>query len=167
MIKLIATPESRQDVNELAAFFDSLKSPTVSMRQELGDVVRGLFAFRFINEGGPGSGWAPLKDWTQQERIREGYDPFHPILEREGDYRRSFTDPGNADNYEMTILRGNGWTMEFGSDDWRVTELEGGRPDMAARPVTLLEDSEESDIGNMLDRLFQQAADDMQLLRGA
>ncbi|MBT9173438.1 MAG: hypothetical protein DDT21_01839 [Syntrophomonadaceae bacterium] len=167
MIKLTATPKSRQDINELAAFLQSLNTPTPGMRKRLGDVVRGLFAFRFINEGSPSGQWASLKDRTRIERIREGYGAAHPILERSSDYRRSFTDLANADNYEMTILRPDGWTMKFGSSDWRVSELEGGRSDMEARPVTLLENSEEDDIGDALDRLFQQAADDLGMARGA
>lgn len=168
MITLIATDESRQDVEELAAFFEGLKSPTISMRQEVGDVVRSLFGEHFDNEGSRSAfSWEGLKDRTRAERRREGYGAEHPILERSGYYKRSFTTFGAPDNFEQLITRDSGWTLELGSSDFRVTELEGGRSDMTARPVTLLDSSEEEDIGDTLDRLFQQAADDMGLMRGA
>lgn len=167
MITLTATEESRQDVAELAAFFEGLNSPTITMRQELGDTVRRLFGEHFEQEGSRSSfSWAKLEDRTREERRREGYGAAHPILVRSGYYKNSFTTLGAPDNFEQLITRTNGWTLELGSDDFRVNELEGGRPDMDARPVTLLDSSEEEDIGNTLDRLFQQAADDMQLLRG-
>jgi len=162
MIQLTATPESRQDVEELAAFFQGLNSPTISMRQEVGDVVRRLFASHFEQEGSPASGpWADLEDWTQRERIAEGFGGKHPVLERYGDYRRSFTESLSGNSIENLIARNSGWTLELGSGDWRVEELEGGRPNMDARPVTRMTDGEASEIGDVLDRLFQQAADDM------
>lgn len=170
MIRLIATEESRQDVEELAAFFQSLNTPTPQMQKGVGDIVRSLFERRFDNEGGPGSRWVELHPTTIDEREEEGYGPAHPILQREGEYKMSFIDQGGFDNIETLITRGNGWTLELGSGDWRVGELEGGRSAptfMTPRPVTLLEDSEESEIGDVLDRLFQQAADDMNMLRGA
>lgn len=168
MIKLTATPESRQDIEELAAFFQGLKSPTLYMRQILGDTVRGLFEEHFDNEGSRSAfSWEGLKDRTRAERRREGYGAEHPILVRSGYYKNSFTNLGAPDNFEQLVTRGDGWTMEFGSDDFRVNELEGGRDNMAARPVTLLDDSEESEIGDVLDRLFRQAADDMGMMRGA
>ena len=166
MLKLTATPESRQDVKELAAFFDSLRSPTPGMQKGVGDVVRSLFERRFDNEGGPGGHWVGLARMTQLDREEQGYNPLHPILQRTGEYKFSFTDLGRSDNIENLITRQDGWTLELGSSDWRVNELEGGRSDMAARPVTLFDDSEEEDIGDVLDRLFQQAADDMGVVRG-
>lgn len=166
MIKLTATQESRQDVKELAAFLQSLNKPTPEMQRGVGDVVRSLFQRRFDNEGGPGSRWVGLAVATMQEREEEGYGAAHPILRRSGEYEFSFTDLGRGDNIENLITRQSGWTLELGSGDERVAELEGGRDDMVARPVTLLEDSEESEIGDVLDRLFQQAADNLGMTRG-
>lgn len=168
MITLIATEESRQDIEELAAFFEGLNSPTISMRQEVGDVVRRLFGEHFDSEGSPVSGpWADLQKSTQIERLFQGYGGAHPILERDGNYRRSFTDFLSSDNIDTLITRPTGWTLELGSGDWRVAELEGGRDDMMARPVTMLSSGEANEIGDVLDRLFQQAADDMGMMRGA
>lgn len=169
MIILTATEKSRQDVEELAAFFEGLGSPTVYMQQEVGNIVRRLFGEHFDAEGIPGAPWAELEDWTKDEREFFGFGRAHPILERTGKYRSSFTDFFSADNIQELTTRPTGWTLELGSDDWRVTELEGGRTDptkMEARPVTLLGESEESRIGDVLDRLFQQAADDMEISRG-
>ena len=167
MITLTATEESRQDINELAAFFEGLSNPTIDMRKQVGDVVRSLFANHFAEEGSDVSGpWADLKESTRIERKMEGYNPDHPILERSGYYRESFTNPGAPDNLELLVQHKSGWTMELGSEDWRVKELEGGRPRMFARPVTKLSGSERDEIGDVLDSLFQQAADDMEILRG-
>ena len=159
MIKLTATPESRQDVKELAAFFEGLNRPTPDMRKSVGDIVRYLFEQRFGNEGGPGSPWAELRKRTIDER---GND--HPILQRTGEYNFSFTDLGGLDNVEQLVTRGSGWTLELGSSDSRVEELEGGRTSptfMAERPVTLLGDGEESEIGDELDIMFGEMADKM------
>ena len=164
MLTLTATPESLQDVNQLAAFFESLNKPTVSMHETMGDIVRLLFEMRFDNEGGPSTPWAGLELWTQHERKWHGFDPFHPILQRTGSYKRSFTTRG-AGNIDRLITRPEGWTLEFGSNDFRVDELEGGvRANLEARPVTLLEDSEESYIGEALDEMFGQMADELAMM---
>lgn len=161
MITLTATPESRQDVDELAAFFESLNSPTANMQTAVGDVVRSLFERRFDNEG---PSWVGLARATQLDREEQGYNPLHPILERTGEYKMSFIDRGAIDNIENLITRQTGWTLELGSSDWRVAELEGGRSEptfMPSRPVTLLGDREEDEIGDVLDRMFRQMADEM------
>ncbi|TFH48552.1 MAG: hypothetical protein E4H01_06120 [Lysobacterales bacterium] len=161
MVTLIATEESRQDVDELAAFFEGLSNPTIDMQKQVGNVVRSLFANHFAEEGSDVSGpWADLKDSTQIERKMEGYNPDHPILERSGYYRESFTNVNSPSNFEFTEFRNDGWAMEFGSEDWRVNELEKGRPRMFARPVTKLSSGERDEIGDMLELMFQQAATD-------
>lgn len=169
MITLIATEKSRQDIEELATFFEGLSKPTPDMQTEVGDTVRRLFGQRFDNEGGPGSPWVGLTIATMRDREEQGYGAAHPILYRTGEYKFSFTGRGGFDNIENLITRATGWTLELGSSDFRVSELEGGRSSptfMPPRPVTLLEASEESEIGDALDRIFQQAADSMGMDRG-
>ena len=170
MITLTATEESRQDVQELAAFFEGLSYPTIEMQQGVGDIVRRMFGEHFDAEGSPASGpWTNLADWTKEEREFLGFSRAHPILQRTGSYRRSFTIFPSLDSFQELMTQPSGWTLELGSTDWRVDELEGGREgplDMDPRPVTLMSQGEESRIGDVLDNLFEQAARDMELTHG-
>lgn len=157
MIQLTATPESRQDVAELAAFFAGLNSPTLWQKSELSDAMRAIFGQVFENEGPSIKPWHDLAPQTQIERVLEGFAPRHPIHVRFDDFRSSYINLGNSDHIEEYTSHAGGWRLEIGSGDWRVPRLEG----ILDRPVTLLGDSEENEIGDTLDRMFRQMADDM------
>jgi len=159
MITLVPTQESRQSIRNLAAFFLDLNTPTQEMTKEIGDLVRSAFASNFANESdGDGEPWYWLADWTRRERIYEGYDPDHPILVRTGGYKGSFTDPGAA--YQETFVMEGGFRIEFGSEDERVTLLEGGDSYvLPPRPVTIIGAGAEEALGFLLDSLFEVLAD--------
>lgn len=59
------------------------------------DVVRAfqaIVAKAFDTEGAStGATWAPLKASTQADRVRHGFAPAHPILERTGALKRALT----------------------------------------------------------------------------
>jgi len=128
--------------------------------REIGDSVREQFDDNFRLEGRGNRRWAALRPRTVRERVRQGYGGSHPILQRTGKYRRSFTQRSAA--YERVFSSANGWGMEMGSNDSRVDELEGGRPpgspDMAARPVTNLTRPQETRVGQAIDRVLEQMA---------
>ena len=83
--------------------------------QIVAGVARQGIAYNFEHEKAPnGTPWAPLRPYTVRER-RSGIDargvPFHtgghhPILQRTGDLKRSFTDPAHPRNITRTESKG-------------------------------------------------------------
>ena len=52
---------------------------------------------RFESEGDEVSGkWAPLSDYTVQDRVQKGFPPTHPILRRTGALRKWVMDSPSA-----------------------------------------------------------------------
>ena len=54
-------------------------------------VVLPSIAKNFKEEGRPNA-WAPLKERTQIERTKDGFDPEHPILQRYGELLEASTE---------------------------------------------------------------------------
>lgn len=55
-------------------------------------VFQGIVAKAFDSEGGStGAPWAPLTPSTNADRVRKGFPPAHPILQRSGKLRRALT----------------------------------------------------------------------------
>ena len=155
MITLTATEESRQDINELAAFFEGLSSPTLEQKTNLGNAIRNIFSDNFANEGPSENPWHELKDMTKWERLHEGFPPDHPIHYRTGSLEESFTARGNSEHVEEYTLSKNGWILEIGSQDWRLPRLEGE----LGRPIALFGTIEDERVGDTLDQIFADAAD--------
>ena len=154
-IKLVATQESRQDRDELAAFFASLNSPTFEQKTALGDAMGSIIDKIFANEGPSENPWFELRPMTQWERKMEGFPPEHPIHFRTGSLQDSFTERGNSGHIEEYTVGANGWMLEYGSDDWRLPRLEVE----LKRPIALFGGSEDEQLGDALDRIFSEAAD--------
>lgn len=63
----------------------------------LADAGRRGLALNWEHESAPDGGrWVALRPFTQKERRRLGFAPQHPILQRTGDLKESFTEPGHA-----------------------------------------------------------------------
>lgn len=101
------------------------------------DVVREGFAANFAAEGTPGEPWAPLAEWTQNDReqmakeqvgaLVPGFTPTHPILQRTGDYKQSWVDAEDGDALLFLEPQGPGDLFVYiGSQDDRVEELSSG-----------------------------------------
>ena len=90
------------DVSQLALLpkaVEQLSGMMGDLREEWRAVtpaIRRRLGVRFTQEG---PGWVPLAKSTRADRVRKGYGAGHPILRREGDLRRSFTD-GSVQIYE-------------------------------------------------------------------
>lgn len=118
--------------------------------------VRAGFGHSFAVEGGGrfSQKWADLADRTNRERLTLGFPPVHPILERTGRYKRSWTDRTASNHFERAHQHGsisgtsfvgqNMLTIHVGSMDPRVPTLEEGiampqhlveREDMLRRSV--------------------------------
>lgn len=133
---------SRHTLEALAGLGDAL-AQIPSKRQnfiELGNSIRAGFAWNFEHErAGDLYPWADLAKSTQTERALLGYPAKHPILERSGEYRESFTN--QAHEYHVATFEVGSWgfLIEIGSRDPRVATLEFGDDELIpARAVTVL-----------------------------
>lgn len=133
--------------------FEALDDPSASELDAVADALRLGFAGNFEQESADGDPWAALRPVTVQERIALGFPGEHPILERTGRYRRSWTDPASADHIQQFDAEPFGWSLAVGSQDERVEELELGTGYMVGRPVLPISDAALSRIAQRLDAI--------------
>lgn len=153
-IRLETTPELRREVERLASFFERLSRPTEREKARVGAAIRLGFEENFATESAGGIPWPRLAESTARERRRLGFGPYHPILVRTGDYRKSFVWPGDADHVSEDGYMARGWFVEEGSRDYRVQWHEEGTRYMPARSVLEIGARGERRIGVTLDDIF-------------
>lgn len=153
MIRLIADDRTRREVAEFLRLADELGAPGPDAIRPVQETIRAAFDFAFEREGSAAP-WAELAPFTQRERARLGFPPQHPILQRTGAYRRSFTEEGHPAHVSEWSVTGAIWQITEGSADERAQELEEGRWNMPARPVTDLGEAGEGLIAVTLEHLF-------------
>lgn len=156
MISLSPTPETRQQIGEFLTLIDQLAAPPEDAIRPIQEAIRAGFAANFDNEAAGEAPWGELTNFTQRERRRLGFPPAHPILERTGRYRRSFTEEAALNHVSEYTTAGGRWVIAEGSQDERAEELEYGRFDMPGRPVTVLGPTGEQRIGIVLDLMFAE-----------
>jgi hypothetical protein len=111
---------------------------SAGVRRRFEDVVRDGFAYNFDVEGVPSGQWRQLAEMTVEERrvlmedepggLVPGFGPEHPILQRTGRYRASWTDADDPDALLLLERSDPGsLVMYIGSSDPRVPKLSGGR----------------------------------------
>lgn len=150
------TARGQRALRALIAFVTTLHNPPRRMTRNVGEAVREGFADNFADESSGAGGWAQLAPSTVEDRIRQGFPGAHPILERTGDYRRSFVDEGDPDHiHRVRVLAMQGWEMEEGSNDPRVAWLEGGTTTIPPRPVTILTRGAERRVYETLDTAYR------------
>ena len=163
MISLKATPQAEQEWSLVDKFFNDLAKPKHSTLRPVTDVIRRGFLENFMREqSGDGTAWEELAPATVDEREAEGYGGTGPIQVRSGSYEDSFTSASGLNHIEEIITSPKGYTIDVGTADSRADLLEqGGFTNfngvlvyVPARPVTILGDRQESDIGNALDAFF-------------
>ncbi len=138
--------------------FDRLRNLSNADQHNVADEINKGFASNFDNErAGDGGDWNRLRPFTIAERKRKGFGPG-PILDRTGDYRRSFTNRGDSDHVEKFKSTRTGWTLESGSQDERVGTLEfGGYTStgrfVPPRPASFLSDASENRVFDVLDAI--------------
>lgn len=91
--------------------------------------IQGEYRVNFARQGSGSGGWAPLKPATIADRRRRGYGAG-PILQRTGEYMRSFTDGDTNVRSE-----GDSVVFEAGSQHKLVDILNNGAGAIPARPV--------------------------------
>jgi len=163
MLTFKPTPETEAQWSEVEQFFRYLGRGDTQRLDRISSTIRRGFAQNFLSEAsGDGEGWEELAPATVREREDQGYPGESPILKRSGDYESSFINPGDPDHVEEIVLTPSGFRIDVGSSDYRTDILEeGGFTDfngtlvyVPARPVTILGDRQESDIGDALDAFF-------------
>jgi len=161
MIEIQATTATQTAHRDFIELLDRLHRPTVTVRRDVGRVVRIGFGENFLRQrAGDGPAWAALAPATIRDRLRKGFGSG-PILYRTGRLFRSYTEEFNQDHDQRQRLRTSGYELEYGSSDYRAAWHEGGTRHMPARPVTFLSNRAERDIegtlGNYFNRVFQSA----------
>ena len=154
MIELVSPAPNAawQEPIELAYAFMFLGSEEID--NIMGPIRQGFLA-NFRSEGDQVGGWKQLADWTMEERaqlLREvehytggtsaglvpGFSAAYPILQRTGEYMRSWVNSDHPDHgREISSLGNAGRLILEGSDDPRAEELSTGNParNLEARPV--------------------------------
>ena len=154
MIDLILSNPAILD--DLTRFIERIANPTPQFTASIEDAVRVGFAANFASESAGGAPWESLAFETMLDRAVHGFPAAHPILVRTGDYRASFVDRQNPDAYSEYVVTGDGWTLEIGSSDSRVQDLEGGTQRIPARPATMLSSDAENNVFATIERLISQ-----------
>jgi hypothetical protein len=133
-----ASRRTLEALDELGDILSRLPSNRQAL-QEIGNSIRAGIARNFDEESaGDEYPWADLARSTQIERQLQGYPPRHPILERSGEYRSSFTEAGHPLHYVGVQTTAAGFTVEIGSEDERAETLEYGTDLIPPRAATYL-----------------------------
>lgn len=129
-------------------------NPTAAEQRTVEAAIREQFARNFAREGSGAGAWAPLAPSTVAQRLREGFPGAHPILQRRGDFRRTYTDGGNSDTHYTFVQTASGWDMYVGSDDERDPWHFFGTSRMPARRVTDLDGGQAGAVQDAIDQLL-------------
>lgn len=155
MIELTPSERTERDMAEFLHRLEQLGDPPPAAVEGVQAAIRQGFADVFASEGTAGAApWAQLAEATRRDRERLGFPPAHPILERTGEYRRSFTDQGHADHISEWNAGGGVWRIAEGSSHALAQYHELGTSRMPARRATVFGADLESRIGLTLDGLF-------------
>lgn len=141
--------------DDVERLIDKISRPGNGQTRAIVDGIKQRFQENFTRQGSGAGRWAPLAPSTREQRRAQGYAGASPILVRSGNYRQSFVGRG-GDSYERVWQSPLGLTIEAGSDDSRGRWLELGTSRMPARPVTLLDDAQESRLVDLLDFVVGQ-----------
>jgi hypothetical protein len=150
--------ESAQNQSQWAAIqrtVDNLLRPTKQQLQPVQEAIRAGFAENFDTESAGGQPWAQLALSTVIERVLLGYPNEHPILQRSGSYRSSFTDVGGEHVSDIDYQSGVVSLFE-GSRDERAAELELGVGKMPARPILEMSHHSIDTIGATINEMINE-----------
>lgn len=149
------TLQTNAKFDDLERLIDKISRPGNGQTRMISDGIRQRFQENFTRQASGVGNWAPLRPATVIDRQRKGYAGNRPILVRTGALRKSFVERG-GDNYERIWQSPLGLTVEVGSDDPRAIFHERGTANMAARPVTLLDDAQDDGLFRLLDFVVDQ-----------
>ena len=160
MIDVQPSQQSERELNEFLRRLEALGNPPPAAVEAVQEAIRAGFAEVFDSEGAAGGApWAQLAEATRRERQRLGFPAAHPILERTGDYRASFTNEGHADHISEWSAGGGVWRIAEGSGHELAQYHEQGTSRMPARRATAFGAALESRVEQALDGLFREWMD--------
>ena len=154
-IRIYPSDQARGEFAALRSFLKALEKPTESEKSAVSKAVRAEFGSNFSNESSGSGSWRRLADRTNRERKALGFSQAHPILVRNGEYKRSFLE-STPNNEEVSTIP-EGYRMEYGSEHDLVRYHEGfiaPRPYMPERSVMNLTSTSESRLATTLDAIF-------------
>lgn len=142
--------------DDLDRLIAKITNPGPRQRKSISDAIRQRFQENFTRQGSGAGPWAALRPVTVAQRIALGYPGQRPILVRSGRYRASFVQRGAPGHYESIQSGGGRLIIDVGSDDERAEELELGTANMAARPVTILDGTQEARLFDVIEFMIGQ-----------
>jgi hypothetical protein len=155
VISLSESAQNQQQWSAIQRVVDNLLRPTRQQLQPTQAAIRDGFAENFDSESAGGQPWEQLALSTVIERVLLGFPGTHPILQRTGRYRSSFTSVGGEHISDIDYQSGVVSLFE-GSRDERVAELELGSGKMPARPVLEMSHHSIDAIGSAINEMINE-----------
>lgn len=150
MITFRESAKTQAAIREMEQIVTRLRQPPAAKLEPIKRSIRAGFAENFETESAGGIPWQPLSPATVVDRIRHGFPGSHPILQRTGGYRASFTDGNNADHIGTTEQTDGRTVLAEGSDDFRVPFHEQGGAIIPQRRVLVMSTSAQDHINREL-----------------
>lgn len=150
MITFKESAKTQAAIREMEQIVTRLRQPPAAKLEPIKRSIRAGFAENFETESAGGIPWAPLALPTVVDRILHGFPGNHPILQRTGGYRASFTDANNADHISITEQADGRTVLAEGSDDFRVPFHEQGGAIIPQRRVLVMSQNAQDHINREL-----------------
>jgi phage gpG-like protein len=135
---------------DLIRLVDRIANPGSAQKRSVSDAIRRSFQDNFTRQQSGNGSWAPLAPATVLDRQKKGFAGSNPILVRTGGLRASWVSEG-ANHYSSVRSSGGYTVFEEGSSHPLAQFHEAGTSRMAARPVSMLSDSQESRIVDVIE----------------
>jgi phage gpG-like protein len=140
---------------DLTRLVDRIASPGGAQKRSISGAIRRSFQDNFTRQQSGNGAWARLAPSTVLDRQKKGFGGSGPILVRSGGLRASWVSEGS--NHYSSVRSSGGITVyEEGSIHPLARFHEAGTSRMAARPVSLLSDSQESRIVDVIEFMILQ-----------
>jgi len=140
---------------DLLRLVDRISSPGSSQKRSISDAIRRSFQDNFTRQQSGGGAWPALAPSTVLDRQKKGFAGSNPILVRTGGLRASWVSEGS--NHYSSVRSSGGQTVyEEGSQHPLAQFHEAGTSRIPARPVSLLGDSQEQRIVDVIEFMILQ-----------
>lgn len=141
--------------DDLVRLVDRIANPGNSQKRSISDAIRRSFQDNFTRQQSGNGSWASLAPSTVLDRQKKGFGGSGPILVRTGGLRASWVSEGS--NHYSSVRSSGGYTIfEEGSSSAIARFNELGTARMPARPVSLLSDSQEQRISDVIEFMILQ-----------
>jgi phage gpG-like protein len=140
---------------DLLRLVDRISNPGSAQKRSVSDAIRRGFQDNFTRQQSGNGAWARLAPSTVLDRQKKGFAGSGPILVRSGGLRASWVSEGS--NHYSSVRNSGGYTIfEEGSSHPMAQFHEAGGGRLPARPVSMLSDSQESRIVDVIEFMILQ-----------